>query len=81
MDVLILTPDELRDVTGYVLPAAQCRWLDRNGWTYSKNRNGRPIVATRHALGKLGVVEANQDTQPPEPMLNLKGMRERTSTA
>ncbi len=30
-----LTPDEVKELTGYVMRAAACRWLDRNGWPYA----------------------------------------------
>lgn len=50
---MFLTADELRDLTGYKLPAHQRRWLDRHGWSYAVNANGRPIVSRAHAEARL----------------------------
>ena len=40
----VLTPDELRGITGVTQFAAQKTWLDRNGWPYVTATPGRPVV-------------------------------------
>lgn len=44
-----LSPEELVELTGLVQPAAQVRWLVRNGLRHFVRADGRPVV-TRHAL-------------------------------
>lgn len=41
---MFLTPDELRDLTGYRMPSAQIRWLTRNGIRHWIAATGRPVV-------------------------------------
>lgn len=55
-----LTPEELRDLTGYKVPAKQRDWLERNGWTYVEDRTGRPRVSRAHATQML-----SGDSGPP----------------
>lgn len=42
---LLLTPDEIQDLTGLQQFAAQRRWLDANGWRYTIDARGRPKIA------------------------------------
>lgn len=52
---MILTPQDLHDLTGYVRPSAQARWLRRHGWRFTVNALGVPVVAqaefNRHMVG------------------------------
>jgi hypothetical protein len=52
---VILTPTDLHDLTGYVRPSAQVRWLRRHGWRFTVNALGVPVVAlaefNRHLVG------------------------------
>lgn len=52
---MILTADDLHDLTGYVRPSAQVRWLRRHGWRFTVNALGMPVVAlaefNRHLVG------------------------------
>lgn len=52
---MILTPDDLHDLTGYVRRSAQVRWLRRHGWRFTVNGLGAPVVAlaefNRHMVG------------------------------
>jgi hypothetical protein len=41
---VFLSPDEVRDLTGCVQPAAQRRWLARNGLRFFVRADGRPSV-------------------------------------
>ena len=36
MSSLYLTPDEVKELTGYVTQAAARRWLERNDWPYAQ---------------------------------------------
>lgn len=57
-DIAIATAEALRDLTGYVRPDAQRRWLDANGVRYVKDRHGRPKVAADVIAKLLGVRQA-----------------------
>lgn len=52
---MILAQSELRGLTGYERPSAQARWLRRQGWRFTVDRLGRPVVAAaefnRHLVG------------------------------
>lgn len=41
---MYLTPDELRELTGYIRPSKQCEQLDRMGIPHTEDRYGRPKV-------------------------------------
>lgn len=57
-----LTPEELRQLTGYVKPSKQIEWLRRKGVPHFVNAAGRPVVranlmdkqpVTPYALGPV----------------------------
>ena len=54
---MILSPPDLKALTGYVRASAQIRWLRHNGWKFALNALGDPIVAVaefnRHLVGGL----------------------------
>lgn len=39
-----LSRDEVRELTGYIRPADQIRWLRRQGLLFWINARGRPVV-------------------------------------
>lgn len=41
---MFLTPQQLEDLTGYVQPAAQVRWLQKNGVQHFVRGDGKPRV-------------------------------------
>lgn len=43
-ETLFLSADELAALTGLVQPAAQIRWLSRNGLRHFVRADGRPVV-------------------------------------
>lgn len=43
---MFLTPDDLLTLTGYKRRSDQVKWLARNGYRFSVNGAGQPIVAT-----------------------------------
>ncbi len=70
MEPLFLSTAELAELTGRKLNGAQCQWLKTNGYSFTKNANGRPIVARGHVLARLGVISAGADViaaQSPRP--------------
>lgn len=59
---MFLTSEELRDLTGYVMPSAQMRWLDRNGWEYMVSGMNRPKVLRAFAEQRMGLASAKAAT-------------------
>lgn len=70
---MFLTDDEIHKLTGYLLPAYQCRWLDGRGWRYERAASGRPIVLRKHAEAMLSGDEAAPKAAAWEP--NIAAMR------
>lgn len=62
---MFLTPDELRELTGYRLPGKQIAWLRRYGWRYAVNAAGHPRVAREYFLLRL----AKQDGATPDNLI------------
>jgi hypothetical protein len=60
---MLLTPDELRDLTGYRRPHDQCAWLRARGWTFAVGADKRPKVSRAHAEAQLGGM-ARGDARP-----------------
>ena len=57
--LMFLTAKELRELTGYLKPAYQRRWLAANGLSFDVRRDGRPVVSrsyyeSRHTPKKAG---------------------------
>ena len=48
-----LTPEELFAITGCVRRGEQIEWLNRNNWTFHKNKSGDPIVGRLYARLKM----------------------------
>ena len=55
MSATYLDDADLERLTGYVRPADQARWLDRNGIPYIRNAKGRLVV--RRDMGKTALPE------------------------
>lgn len=51
---MFLTPEEIRDLTGYQRHADQRTWLTNHGWKFVANATGRPIVLRSFAEKRLG---------------------------
>lgn len=65
MEPMFLSKDEIAELTGYKLPAHQCRWLVARGWVFERNRNNRPIIGRDYARSRLG--GAKQAASPSSP--------------
>jgi hypothetical protein len=64
---LTLSDQELIDMTGYVMPGWQIKWLKAHGWCYVVTKGGRPKVSRKFAEQMLGVVQpANDDQAEPD---------------
>lgn len=65
---LLLTPDELEQITGRVKPAKQVEWLLKKHWQFEVNARGAPVVARTYAEARLsGISTAPQATRARRP--------------
>jgi hypothetical protein len=48
-----ITPETLRDLTGYRRPGAQIKWLRDHGWRFEVNAAGHPRVAQAYFDRKM----------------------------
>lgn len=51
---LTLTPEELRELTGYSQAPKQCAWLRARGFVFEVRRNGTPAVLRAHVERRMG---------------------------
>lgn len=51
---LLLTDDEVREVTGYKRAADQRKWLTSRGWAFEISASGKPKVLRAHAEERMG---------------------------
>lgn len=65
---MLLTPQELEDLTGRSRPANQIKWLRERGWVFEVGGDRRPKVLRAYAERQLGMKEA---PQPRRPKLHL----------
>jgi hypothetical protein len=70
---MFLTADELHQLTGYLLPAYQRRWLTNHGWKFERAASGRPIVLRKHAEDMLS--DTNAVIQAPAWEPNIAAMK------
>lgn len=67
MESINLTRDELKDITGRLKPAAQLRWLRRNGFTALLRADGIPLVSRAHFQAKMDGLLPGTKPQTFEP--------------
>lgn len=61
---LLLTSDEIHELTGLQQFAAQRRWLDANGWRYTIDARGRPKISRSYFEKRMSAEqEVANDTQ------------------
>lgn len=53
-----VTQEELQNLTDYVMPSAQKRWLARNGWEFTVSGLGRPKVLRAYFEQRMGLASA-----------------------
>ncbi|WP_420465556.1 DUF4224 domain-containing protein [Panacagrimonas sp.] len=51
---LLLSRDELEQLTGCKRRSGVCRWLRERGWIFETTANGWPVVSVAYMQGKLG---------------------------
>jgi Domain of unknown function (DUF4224) len=64
---LYLDDEELQQLTGTKRRRLQVEWLEKNGFVFSLNRVGEPVLATAYVLAKLGVATASSISKRVEP--------------
>lgn len=57
-----LSKEELFILTGYKENRNQMNWLARNGWIYSVNTKGFPVVGREYCNAKMAGGMSNLDT-------------------
>ena len=62
---LLLTDAELAELTGYVRPHMQRRWLEKRGWPFVENAAGHPRVLRSVAHQKMGASVSKPERQRP----------------
>ena len=67
---MFMTPDELKTLTGYELPAWQMRWLKSHGYQFEQAASGRPVVLRSHVINKL-----SGDSKQSEWVPNVAAIR------
>ena len=61
---MFLSSHDLKRLTGYVRPSAQAGWLRRNGYRFTVNGLGEPVVAAAEAERKLVGGSSNVTQEP-----------------
>ncbi len=65
---LLLTPEEVEQVTGRKSKRHQVEWLSAKRWQFEVNARGVPIIARSYAESRLcGVSTAPQTVRPRRP--------------
>lgn len=54
---MLLTPADLRELTGFSRPSKQIEWLRREGFTFRVAADGHPRVDRAHYLKLMGVTD------------------------
>lgn len=62
---MLMTDDELQDLTGYKTAKGQIEWLRARGWVFELNRVGRPKVDREYYRGKMGNPRATEEATGP----------------
>lgn len=63
---MLLTPDDIQSLTGFIRPSKQIEWLQREGFTFRVAADGHPRVDRSHYLKMMGVADiaAKRRTAP-----------------
>jgi len=81
MSAIILTPDELIELTGYRQPAAQLQALHKQGYWRARRLITGAVVLTR---AHFEAIERGEDRQAPqqrpEPKLRVAGAADRRTS-
>ncbi|WP_366525426.1 DUF4224 domain-containing protein [Ferrovum sp.] len=65
---LFLSPEEVRELTGYCRPSKQVEWLRREGMNFRIAADGHPRVLLDHVNQVLGgLARQGNNRRPSEP--------------
>lgn len=64
---MLLTRQELEDLTGYVRSCYQIKWLRENGYTFRLAADGTPRVEHEHHMLMMGCVQAEVKARKRAP--------------
>jgi Domain of unknown function (DUF4224) len=67
---MFLKAEDIEKLTGYTRSSAQIRWLRRNGWRFTVNALGEPVVAIVESHRKLVSGNAASKQEPDFGVLN-----------
>lgn len=70
---MILTPQELVDLTDCQRAHEQKRWLDDRGWVYEVSRLGSVKVLRKYAEMRLGLPAGGSEQAATEPDFSALG--------
>jgi len=71
---LLLTLEEVQQITGLKLRGRQIEWLRTRHWQFEVNARGVPIIARSYAESRLsGVTTSRQSTRAKRP--NFEAVR------
>ena len=74
-DLLLLTDDEILQITEYTRKSDQCKEFARLGIPFRQSRSGRPLVVRDAFLRKMGAVSASNGRKYHAPNLDaLRGV-------
>ena len=77
MNALFVDRDNLKVLTGYTFHSAQARWLRKNGWRYTVNALGHPLVAMAELNRRLVGGTVSTEFQPNWDDWNGKATQQR----
>lgn len=60
---MFLTADEVAELTGYVKPGAQIKWLTAERYGFAVGGDGRPRVLREVVIGRLGGIQSKKGPQ------------------
>lgn len=64
LETEILAPEEIGEISGRARKDDQMAWLRLNGWKFSINATGQPIVGRLYARMKLAGIELSDAFTP-----------------
>ena len=80
MSALLLSANEMRELTGYLRAHDQVKWLRQRGWVFDQDARGAPKVAREHFLRQMGGVES-KPSRRPQLRLNAAPTKIKSSSA
>mgnify|MGYP000187966242 CR=1 FL=1 len=65
---ILLSQIDIKELTGYVRPSCQSRWLDQHGYSHKRAANGRIVLSKAYVESKLS-------GQKPKLQLNFDALK------